>query len=141
MSRSLRIALLLLLAATATGCLDTTLDASYPTMAAAVADDAVSRGWVPDWVPTNAIDLREVHDLDSNESALSFNLPAGTKPTLPARCRPVQASDALQSRFNRSWWPATNELERSYALYSCSTEFVGVRKSGGRVLHWRTSAR
>jgi hypothetical protein len=129
------------MASFATGCLDTTLDASYPTMNSAVAGDAVRRGWVPDWVPSNSTDIREVHDLDSNESALSFNFPASTKLVLPTQCQPVQASDVPPDRFGRSWWPTPDELHRTYLFYSCSGEFVGLHKSGNRALHWRTNAR
>jgi len=141
MQGSSRAILLLLLASATTGCLDTTLDESYPTMAAAVADGAVARGWVPEWLPANATDLDEVHDLDSNESALSFSVPAGTKLALPAKCSLVQAGDRLPTRFDRGWWPAEVELERSYTFYSCPTGFVGLHKSGRRAVHWRASAR
>ena len=141
MSRLSRVVALLLLTSAITGCLDTTIDAAYPTMADAVADGAVTRGWVPDWVPSNALDLLEVHDLDSNESALSFSIPASTKLALPSQCRPVQAGDTLPDQFGRTWWPAQDELEQSYAFYSCSGEFVGLHNSGHRVLHWRTNAR
>jgi hypothetical protein len=141
MSRSSRAVLSLLLASAATGCLDTTLDVSYPTMAAAVSDGAVTRGWIPAWLPANATDLHEVHDLDSNESALSFGVPASTRLALPSTCQPVQLSDTLPVRFSRSWWPTAAELERSYTFYSCSAEFVGLHKSGRRALHWHTNTR
>lgn len=132
---------MLLLASAMTGCLDTTLDASYPTMGAAVADGAVTRGWIPEWVPINATDLDEVHDLDSNEHALSFSVPADTKLALPVECEPVQARDTLPTRFDRRWWPSEVDLERSYTFHSCPTGFVGLHKSGRRALHWQTIGR
>jgi hypothetical protein len=131
----------ILLGSAMTGCLDTTLYASYPTMAVAVADGAVARGWIPEWVPANATDLDEVHDLDSNESALSFSVPAKIRLALPVACEPVQARDILPARFGRRWWPKEAELAQSYTFHSCPTGFVALHESGRRVLHWRTIGR
>ena len=141
MSRLSRIVATLALTFATTGCLDTTLDASYRTMSGAVADGAVVRGWIPPWVPNTAFDLREVHDLDSNESALSFGIVAGTKLTLPPQCLRVPASEILPQLFRRSWWPAEDELKESYTFYICHGEFVALHRSKLRVLHWRTNAR
>jgi hypothetical protein len=46
----------------------------YPTFAAALADGAVARGWIPPWIPESARELREVHDLDTNERWLVFQM-------------------------------------------------------------------
>ena len=127
-----------LLASAMTSCVDTRLDASYRTMADAIADGAVTRGWIPEWLPANATDLDEVHDLDSNESALSFSVPANTKLALPVECEPVQAGETLPTRFDRNWWPTEAELKRSYSFHRCPTGFVGLHKSGRRALHWRS---
>ena len=140
MSRFSQFSALLALSFAATGCLDTTIDTSYRTMGGAVADGAVTRGWIPPWVPSTAFDLQEVHDLDTNQSALSFSIVANTKLALPAQCEPIAADETLPERFGRSWWPADTEL-KSYRFHRCLGEFVGVHKSGRRVLHWRTDAR
>jgi hypothetical protein len=124
-----------------TGCLDTTLEKSYSTMATAVADGAVTRGWIPEWVPANATDLDEVHDLDSNESALSFNVPANSELALPVQCKLIKASGTLPVRFDRRWWPTGAELAKSYTFHSCPTGLVATHESGHRVLHWRTNGR
>ena len=59
----------------ATACTDDVLDASYSSQPAAIAAGAIERGWIPSWVPTDAIQLRGVHNVDTNQSALLFNLP------------------------------------------------------------------
>ena len=110
-------------------------------MAAAVSDGAVARGWIPAWVPTTATNLHEVHDLDSNESALSFGIPAKTQLALPSNCQPVQYGDTLPVRFSRSGCPGAADLERSYKFYSCPAEFVGLHTSGRNILRWHTLAR
>lgn len=124
------------------GCLGTTLDASYASMADAIADGAVHRGWIPEWVPATARDLREVHDLDINVSALAFDLPAGTHWRLPAHCIPVRFEQTPPTHFRRGWWPSRRELKRDYAFFECRRDpdryvFVGRRHDGGGGLHWR----
>jgi hypothetical protein len=51
------------------------MDSSFDTLREALDSDMVNKGWIPGWVPHEATDLREVHDLDSNTSALAFTKP------------------------------------------------------------------
>jgi len=133
-------------AAIASSCTNDVLDASYATHAEAVAAGAVKRGWVPAWVPPEATDLREVHKVDTNESALSFALPSGLHWTPPAPCRPADAGEFSEPAFRRSWLTATT----GYAFYSCPSGVTGsvpiiaavaVRQDEQHVLHWRVFAR
>src|SRR5690606_35713915 len=95
----------------ASACTNDVLDASYPTQAEAVAAGAVQRGWIPAWVPPEATDLREVHNVDTNESALLFTLPAKLNWRPPASCRDADAGEFSEPGFARSWIP---ELENGY---------------------------
>ncbi|MBU8974638.1 hypothetical protein JI752_000650 [Lysobacter sp. MMG2] len=53
--RVLRVAVVLAAALAASGCIDDMVqDAFYPSMSDAVADGAIRRGWIPDWVPAGA---------------------------------------------------------------------------------------
>ena len=63
------------------------MHAEYATLADAVADGAVTRGWVPEWVPASARELQESHDLDTNESWLTFTFDAADAdfPNAPRR--------------------------------------------------------
>ena len=45
----------------------------YKSIAEATADGAIARGWLPEWVPASATNIREVHDLDTNAQWISFN--------------------------------------------------------------------
>ena len=69
-SRAAVLALFLCLA----GCLET-MESSYATRQEAVEAGQVAKGWIPRWVPASATNLREIHNLDSNASALAFDLP------------------------------------------------------------------
>jgi len=44
----------------------------YSTGHQAVADGAVARGWLPEFLPVNVTNLVERHDLDSNAGAFAF---------------------------------------------------------------------
>ena len=130
-------------------CTNDVLDTSYATQAEAVAAGAVQRGWIPAWVPTEATDLREVHSVDTNESALLFTLPAGLSWRPPASCREADAGEFSEPAFARAWIP---ELEASFSYYSCPIPgsvagsvpmiaAVAVDQGGQHVLHWRVFAR
>lgn len=126
------------------GCLLTdNFDASYDSMAGAIAEGAVRKGWIPAWVPRDATDLREVHNLDTSSSALAFDLPEGTRWQLPADCRPINFRDTVPPSPRRRWWPSDATLAKSYAFHECKAEaspdhtFVGLRADGRHGLHWR----
>ena len=70
--RSLLVAVLVV----SSGC-EETVTASYPTYADAERAGAVARGWIPSFVPRSATEIREVHDLDTNQQWLRFRVPQG----------------------------------------------------------------
>ena len=129
------------------GCTNDTLDSSYDSMGDAIASQAVAKGWIPRWLPPEASDLKEVHNLDSNSSALAFEIPDAQVWTLPDHCHPVKFSDTAPSKFSRSWWPSPEEISSSFDFYQCKADaspdftFAAIHKSGRRGLHWRTYAR
>jgi len=142
----LRRLILIFAVLTASSCTDDVLEASYPSMPEAVAEGAVERGWIPAWIPAEATDLQEVHNVDSNQSALSFTAPAAWHP--PAQCRPDASGEPPGPAFNRQWLPSPEILVKTYDLYSCSPghsgtmlETVAVRRDTRHVVHWRVLAR
>lgn len=50
---------------------------SYARYEDAVRDGAISRGWIPAFVPSSATNIREAHDIDTNRSWLRLTVPAG----------------------------------------------------------------
>lgn len=79
------------------------MDSSFDTLCEALDADMVNKGWIPDWVPHEATDLREVHDLDSNTSALAFTKPPAIPLQLPADCQATTFNDRDPVAFNRHW--------------------------------------
>lgn len=142
-SRLKLLATSLLLAA----CTNDVVETSYVSRAEAESSGAIARGWVPDWIPVNAEDIREVHDIDTNESALVFALPPGTAWHLPSSCRTAEGGEFSKTRFRRSWIPPVDDQAR---YYSCAgkrvdgpplIEAIAIMQGGERVLHWRVFAR
>ena len=139
-----RMALVALTALTCS-CTEDVLEARYPTQADAVAAGTTERGWVPSWVPPQAYNLYEVHNVDSSESALAFRLPAGL-PWRPAAasCRTANAGEFYEPGFDRDWIPRSLD---NYDFYSCPERnsigvvpllsALAVSKDGQHVLHWR----
>lgn len=68
--------LALVLGALLSACFETRIE-SYPTRAAAEAAGAIARGWIPPFVPAGASELREAHNVDTNQRWLRFRIPAG----------------------------------------------------------------
>jgi hypothetical protein len=138
--------LLLSLTALLSGCLWETIDTSYATHHEAVAAGQVEKGWIPRWVPTAAKDIREVHNLDTSASALSFWLPPGSVLQAPDGCEPISYRRTVGVSFERSWWPSADALGENYTFSNCRPgateyEFIGRSVDGQHVIHWRTYAR
>ena len=136
------------LAALACSCTDDVVDVTYATRAEAVAATAIERGWIPSWIPAEAFALSEVHDVDTNESALAFGLPAKSswRPAASS-CRTADAGEFYGPGFNRNWIPETLS---DYDFYSCPERAatrevpllsaLDVRRDGQHVLYWRYAA-
>ena len=92
------------------------MDSSFDTLQEALDSDRVNKGWIPGWVPQAATDLREVHDLDSNTSALAFTKPAAIPLQLPADCQATTFNNSDPVAFNRYWWPGNGTLSASYRV-------------------------
>jgi hypothetical protein len=57
----------------------------YPDRAAADAAGAIERGWIPEWIPNTAKELREIHDIDTNRSMLALRYDRAEIPRVPKR--------------------------------------------------------
>lgn len=122
------------------------MDSSFDTMQEALDADMVNKGWIPAWVPHEAANLREVHDLDSNTSALAFTKPPALPLQLPADCQATTFNNSDPVAFNRYWWPGDATLNASYHVFRCAPEsgksvFVAMNRTEDRVLFWRAYAR
>ncbi|WP_372015496.1 hypothetical protein [Pseudoxanthomonas sp. 10H] len=124
-------------------------ESSYASLADAGRSGAVEKGWIPAWLPPEAVDIREVHDIDTNESMLAFSYDPRQGWRLSGHCQPVDVARVPSPRFSRRWWPGPDALQASYTFHRCTGDvpyssavtWVGRHGAEGHGLHWRTRAR
>ncbi|MCD9097437.1 hypothetical protein LU699_08320 [Luteimonas fraxinea] len=69
----------------------------------ALASNAIGESkWLPAWLPEDAVNIREAHDIDTNESWLVFR-PSGGVLVLPVQCKqankPAMTEERVMQRF------------------------------------------
>jgi hypothetical protein len=105
-----------------------TIEASYATFAEAEAAGAITKGWVPHWLPPSTTGIREVHNLDTNRFMLRFAVPKGTDVRLPERCKQVALNVPTKPPFRRSWWPsdvpASGLATHRHSFFGCNGTFI-----------------
>src|SRR5262245_57359720 len=104
-----------------------TVEVHYPTGAAALADGAAARGWIPDLMPQDATDILEIHDLDTEEVWIRFTFTDETRSGLVKSCNEVDALHVAWPRATRrlSWWPedmlqAASRPASPYHFFRCA---------------------
>ncbi|CAM4359014.1 hypothetical protein NORO109296_26005 [Nocardiopsis rhodophaea] len=91
----------LAVAALLTSCAAETQEAHYDDLDEARAEGAVDQGWVPEWVPEEARNIQEKHDLDSNAQLLTFTVASRTT---PETCEELTV-DPERPRLSADWFP------------------------------------
>ncbi len=85
--------------------------AFYKDRGEAASDGAMSRGWIPEFLPNSATNICEQHDIDTNRGAIAFSASPQELRTLKATLEPVNttipSSDALGPWFVPTFeqWP------------------------------------
>jgi hypothetical protein len=143
----------LLMLATLSAC-SNVYNAEYPTYAAAVQAGAVKSGWVPEMVPKTAIDLREQHDIDSNDVWLRFTLPSADKGQIFNNLKKLSDADIMKIKIRyprkSDWWfegliqqsPANdNALNSDIYTFKCHNEkngYIAFERNSLKVYYWCT---
>jgi hypothetical protein len=85
-----------------------TLHSNYTDYATAVKADAVGFAkWLPELLPQSARDIRETHNLDSNETWVTFRYSQEDLPTIVQHCPKVGEEKVRRARKPlNNWWPA-----------------------------------
>ena len=81
----------------------------YSTIGDARQDGALARGWLPDYIPESATNIREFHFVDSSESWTSFECPDECMRALNTAAKPVDLAPPPRPRDTRIPWPDHNE--------------------------------
>lgn len=85
--------------------------------------------WLPAWLPEDAVDIRETHDMDTNESWLIFR-PTSRTLTLPEDCRPTGSPEMPDAptlrrfpKFARNAWSRASD--HAGVFYLCPERSAG----------------
>ena len=99
--------IILLLIATNFACSEQ-LNHAYESGAIALSSNEARRGWVPDWLPRQAADIRLQYDLDTNERWLRFKLSAEERAKFAQHLQPMSEKEIIGLRIRRprsaDWW-------------------------------------
>jgi hypothetical protein len=136
---------------------------TYPDYETMDADGAVIRGWVPEFVPWEAVHFEEAHNLDSNRSWLRFSAPPEALERMTQSLVPITVNEVKFPRkpprssgswwpreLTGSWWPRIARRKRDqFDFYRYDYEshaggiprperdFVAIDRATGTVWHWR----
>lgn len=122
-----------------------TFENIYPDYQAAIDAGGVKRGWVPSFLPSSAKDIREKHDLDTNQVWLRFSLPDGGLDPINNSCRPANhITVSLPRKTAGDWWPdalvktsAAQPRLGDYVYYKCdSGSWIAAALKSHEVYYW-----
>ncbi|MDR6672919.1 hypothetical protein [Xanthomonas sp. 1678] len=86
--------------------------------------------WLPTWLPEDAVNIRETHDVDTNESWLVFNPRSGSL-ALPVTCKPIsvpeKSSEYMMRRFPRFAQDAWSRASGRVGIFYLCPEIGGER--------------
>lgn len=123
------------------GCSIEEPEARYKTLTAARIAGAVDQGTIPAWLPPNAFNLKEKHDLDTNRSILRFNFPSSDNWNPATACARIAHTQLRGPGLKASWWPADVPATATHrhAYYTCGAAggFLAVDFTGGEAFYWR----
>lgn len=114
--------LMVILVLTISGCMEVA-STEYVDRNQAVSRQAIGESkWLPAWLPEDAVNIRETHDTDTNESWLVFRLTSGVL-TLPDDCRLASRPEMPGVRvmrpfpqFARSAWSRASDYAGEFYL-------------------------
>lgn len=114
-------------------------ESHYVSSAAAAKDRALERGWLPSLLRTDATEIREWHDIDTNEVRGTFSLSEKIKGRLGSECTPSEgAARAIGS--TPAWWPdylvEGRTPPESTHIYRCGNFFVAIDATASKGYFW-----
>lgn len=102
----------------------------YPAYEDAVKDGAIARGWVPDFVPTDAVNIRESHAVDVGQVVLTFESEDKNFLSFFDILSSSDEDSAKKEIVSIDFPGGRRENIKNYYLY-CAGEGIGLLASGG----------
>src|SRR5271163_1579050 len=91
------------------GCRGDRRESSYPSLADADKDGAITRGWIPDFLPGSSRSIHEIHEMSPSTEWCAFEFSTSDSQGLRKNLTSV---DALPQAVRHvpsagaSWWPS-----------------------------------
>jgi hypothetical protein len=132
-----------------------TRESAYATLAEARAAGALARGWVPEYLPASAREIRERHNVDTNEVWGRFEFDANDRAPTARACRSIDVGQLnLPGAETRgtAWWAEMLRTDPSAAaehfeLHACGTSpqtshrrYLAVHRRMPTAFYWTTVA-
>lgn len=97
-------------------------------------------GWLPSWLPKTAIEIKEIHDIDTNAVSAMFN-PNTNGLWKPKNCSKIYAYESQKPMLESSWWPMElqyNYYETpNYLFYKCGKySYLAIQINGKEANYW-----
>jgi hypothetical protein len=90
------------------GCRGDRRESFYPSLADADKEGAITRGWIPDFLPGSSRSIHEIHEMSPSTEWCAFEFSTSDPQSLQKNLRSVDAlPQAVQHvpSANVSWWP------------------------------------
>lgn len=114
---------------------------SYASFAEAQSSGAITRGWVPTWLPPTTTAITELHDIDTKRFMVRFAFPQKSAVPLPAGCVRVSPFAPPAPPFLSTWWPAdvpaSHLSTHRHSFFQCGTTFAAVSENLGEGYVWQ----
>ena len=121
-------------------------ESSCATAALAREAGAVARGWLPEFLPPSARDIRERHDLDTNAVILRFSFDPAESGFWSPACQPLDPGQVREPDARLaagvSWWPRdlfpVPGVEPRHDFFACShpARFLAIGREEPLALSW-----
>lgn len=110
----------------------------YDDYSSVVEDDAIGRGWIPDFLPKSATNIVEQHPIDASYGYVSFDADARDIANLYEICRRMEYTEVKYFSSYPYWWPrelvGSTEVSGKLDFYMC--EEYGVLTSIDKKRHF-----
>jgi len=107
---------------------------NYNSMAEVQADGAVTRGWVPSFIPKETTEITEQHNIDTNNGFISFKLPNRGLIVNGNPCKPIDHNGVKWFDSYPIWWPSeiqgSSPESSKLPYYYCDSGIVGTEHKG-----------
>lgn len=123
---------------------------TYATYAEMEADDAITHGWIPEFVPQSASNIEECHNPERHTSWLRFSAPKRDIDAMTKRFSAIPPNAIVFPTTppcdTDQWWPESltrggskQEQFDYFVVYGTHAEkqFVAVDSPSETVWHWR----